>query len=71
MARGPLLKKINGVTASPSGSKVVRTSSSSSVADPGFYFNGVHFRVGPPSGRVKVRFELDLKKNKKNGLIKD
>ncbi|KAJ0818721.1 putative hydroperoxide dehydratase [Helianthus annuus] len=32
------------------------------VADPGFYFNGVYFRVGSRSGRVKVRFELDLKK---------
>ncbi|KAM0002128.1 hypothetical protein Hdeb2414_s0340g00871951 [Helianthus debilis subsp. tardiflorus] len=40
----------------------------STVADPGFYFNGVHFRVGPCSGRVKVRFELDLKKIRKIGL---
>ncbi|KAF5769855.1 putative Type I protein exporter [Helianthus annuus] len=36
------------------------------VADPGFYFNGVHFRVGPRSGRVKVRFELDFKKKLRN-----
>ncbi|KAJ0954279.1 hypothetical protein HanRHA438_Chr00c21g0852221 [Helianthus annuus] len=29
------------------------------IPDPGFYFNGVHFRVCPRSGRVKVSLELD------------